>query len=636
MKRSLLLVLFLTMVMLTCSAQAVAFNESPMLQERVEAGELPPVEERLPANPLVVEPVERVGKYGGTIRVMTTNPNNFEDGINVMGREPLLQFNPADGSTVEPNLVESWEFTPDGQQLTLRLREGVRWSDGHPFTADDLLFWYEDVLMNDELTPVKPAWTRVNGEIMDMVKLNDLEVQLNFAGPYSSIVIRLAAWAMENNFFLPKHYMSQFHPNYVPADELAQKVEAAGFNEWYELFGARRMLDYFSGIQNPEAPTIRAFKGVRSTADGWVGIRNPYYWKVDTEGNQLPYVDEVRIDLVADIEMYTMMALAGEVTLAQWNTSLDNFTLYMEYAEDADMRVLLYDTAWPAMARYIFNMNHQDPVMRDIIQDVRFRIALSVAMDRDEINEMVFFGMAEPLQPVLLPRDGRFWSEELAKRHTEFDPAQANELLDEMGLDQRGADGFRLRPDGQVLELEILFWPGEGGPQKRSITELVRYYWQEIGVKVDVREAERTYQQVRREAADFDMTLWHTGQMSDPLAILNPWHMVPTTWESGAVYWTEWYNTQGASGEVPPEYVQELFRLWEVMQTSLDPDEVAAAGLELVTIYIDNLYSIGTVGLAGWPILVDNDLRNVPETGLLGWDWVYLSRYRPEQFFFDR
>ncbi len=633
MRRSLPLVLFVSLVMVFAGGTATAFQEAPMLADLVEAGELPPVEDRLPADPLVVDVVEEIGAYGGSLRVMSTNPNNFEDGVNVMGREPLLQFNPEDGQTVEPNLVESWDFSEDGTQLTLKLREGIKWSDGHPFTADDLMFWYEDVLLNDELTPVKPAWTRVEGEIMDMTKLGDYEVQLDFAGPYSSILIRLAAWATSNNFFLPKHYLSQYHPDYVPADELEAMVAEEGYDEWYELFGARQALGYFDGIQNPDAPTVRAFKSVRSTADGWVGERNPYYWKVDSEGNQLPYVDEIRVDLVADAEMYTMMALAGEVDLAQWNTSLDNFTLYMEYAEDAGMRVLRHDTAWPSMARYLFNMNHQDPVMRDIFHDVDFRIALSLGIDRDEINEMVFFGMGVPMQNVILPPDGRFWDEERSKRYTEYDPERANELLDQVGLDEWGADGYRLRPDGEPMSIEILYWPGEGGPQKRSITELVQHYWEQLGIEVDVQEAERTYQQVRREAADFDMTLWHTGQMSDPLFILNPWHLVPTTWESGAPYWTEWYNTEGESGEVPPEYIQRLFHLWEVMQTSLSDEEVVAAGNELMDIYIDNLYSIGTVGLVEWPVLVNEDLRNVPETGLLAWDWVYLSRYRPEQFY---
>lgn len=613
--------------------QAAPYNEAPILKSRVESGELPPVEERLPKNPMVITPVERVGDYGGRVRVMTTNPMNFEDGVNVMGKEFLFRLNPDDGATIEPNLIESWEFSPDGKTLDLHIREGIKWSDGHPFTADDFMFWYEDVLLNDELTPVKPAWTRPGGELMKMTRLGDYSIRMEFASPYSSILYRLSS---DVEVFMPKHYMSQFHIDYVDADDMAALLRETGFNEWYELFGAKKTIRFFDGIQNPEAPVLRAFKPVSSTTEGFHGVRNPYYWKVDTEGNQLPYIDEVYVDLIADAEMYTVRALTGQVDLAQWNTSLDNFPLYMEYAEEADMRVLLYDTAWPSMTRFIFNMHHKDPVLNELIGDDRFRKAMSLALNREEINEIVFFGMAEPLQPVILPRGGRFWDEDLAKRYTEYDPAAANALLDELGLDKRGPDGFRLRPDGQTLMLEIMFWPGEGGPQKRSVTELSKAYWEAVGIKIDVRETERSFLQVRREASDFDMTLWHTGFMSDPLVILNPWHLVPTTWESGAPLWTEWYNTDGQSGEVPPEYIQRLFELWDIMKTSIDEDEVTAAGREMVQIYIDNLYSIGTVGLAGWPVLVKEHLRNVPEHGMLAWDWIYLSRYQPEQFFIEK
>lgn len=364
-------------------------------------------------------------------------------------------------------------------------------------------------------------------------------------------------------------------------------------------------------------------------------VRNPYYWKVDTEGNQLPYIDEVIVELVSDVEVYTARALSGQVDLAQWNTSLDNYPLYMEYAEDAGMRVLLYDTAWPSMVRFIFNMHHKDPIMHQLLGDDRFRKVLSLALNREEINEMVFFGMAEPMQPVILPVGGRFWNEELAKRYTEYNPDEANRLLDELGLDRRGSDGFRLRPDGEPLVIQISFWPGEGGPQKRSITELAKAHWEAVGIKIDVRELERSYLQVLRQASDFDLTLWHTGFMSDPLVILNPWHLVPTTWESGAPLWTEWYNTDGESGEEPPQSVKRLFELWDIMQTSIAEDEVTQEGRELIRIYIENLFSIGTVGLAPWPILVRENLRNIPEHGLLGWDWAYLSRYQPEQFYLE-
>ncbi|MGQ9631750.1 MAG: ABC transporter substrate-binding protein [bacterium] len=613
------------------------YNEAPMLAELVKAGKLPPVERRLPENPLVVEPVEEVGKYGGTMRLIHTNPQNFEDAVNAVGKESILAFDPKDGATVRPNMAESWQFSKDGKSLTLRLRKGIKWSDGQPFTADDILFWYEDVVLNDELTPAKPRSWSPGGKLMKLEKVDDYSVKLSFAVPYSAVQILLAAWATEGNFFFPKHYLKQYHPKYTPSDKLNELTKKEGFDAWYRLFLARAALDYFSGIQNIEAPVIRAFKPVSRTQEVTILERNPYYWKVDTAGNQLPYIDRIRLNLVSNLEVYTAKVVAGDVDLAQWNTTLDNYTLFKESAEKSGYRVLNYETAWPAIAEFFINLNSKDPVKRKIFEDLRFRKALSIAINRDEINEIAFHGLGKPSQTVILPEGGRFWVEGLDKLYTEYDPEGANKLLDEMGLAKRDAQGFRLRPDGKTLEITIEYWPGEAGTAKTAIAELVQDHWNAIGIKTTAKELERSFLQVRRQAGDVDVTLWHTGQCSDPLVILNPWHFVPNQWEfSTGPQWAIWYTTGGKSGEEPPADVKRALQAWETMQTSLDEEEVARAGKEMITLFVENLWGIGTVGRTLWPVIANKDLRNVPETGLLGWDWVYLARYHPEQFFFKK
>lgn len=608
------------------------FNEAPMLAELVKQGKLPPVTKRLPSEPLVIEPTEEIGQYGGTVRIIHTNPQNFEDGVNIMGKEPILTFDPKDGATILPNLAKSWIFSKDGKTLILELRKGIKWSDGQPFTADDIEFWWKDVILNDELTPTKPKIWAPSGKLMKLEKLGQYTVRLQFAISYPAALIQMAAWATENNFYLPKHYLKQFHIKYNPqANELAKKE---GFASWIQLFQSKSALGYFDGIQNPDAPVIRAYKIVSRTPEVTILERNPYYWKIDTAGNQLPYIDRIRLTLVTNVEVYTAKVVSGEVDLAQWNTTLDNYTLYKENEKKGDYRVINYQTAWPSMVEIFLNLNHKDPVTRKIFSDLRFRKALSLAINRDEINQMVFHGMAEPLQTVILPRGGRFWDERLAKLYTEYDPKEANRLLDEMGLDKRDKDGFRLRPDGKPLQITIDFWPGEGGPAKISIVELVQNYWSKVGVKTTSRQLERSLLQVRRQAGDFDATIWHTGQCSDPLWILNPWHFVPNSWEfSTGPQWAVWYISWGKSGEEPPEEVKKALKLWETVQTSLDEKKQIEAGKEMLRLFVENLWGIGTVGLQPWPVIAKNNLRNVPEGGLLAWDWVYLARYRPEQFF---
>ncbi len=621
---------------LAFSVGVLAYNQAPMLQERVDRGELPDVDERLPQNPVVITPLEQVGTYGGTLKVVNANPKNLEDGVNAIGKEAILRLDPADGSTVQPNLAESWSFSDDNKTLTLNLRKGIKWSDGHPFTVDDILFWWEDVILNDELTPVKPTQTwGPGGELMTMTKVDDYTVQLHFAVPYSAILIQLAAWAEENAFYLPKHYLKQFHPKYTPAAELDARVKAAGFGTWWELFGAKRILGFNDNVQNPEGPVLRAFMPVSGSQHRVTFERNPYYWKVDTEGNQLPYVDRVTLDLVSDVEVYNLKAAAGDMDIAQWNVTLDNMPVFLENAERNGYKVLMYQTAWPSMMFYMPNMTHKDPAMRALFGDKRFRIALSLGIDRQEMNDVLFFGMGEPMQCVVLPRGGRFWNERLAKIYTEYDPDQANALLDEMGLKWQG--NYRVRPDGERVRFTISFWPGEGGTAKAKMLELSAQQWELLGIDVTVKQLERSYLQTLRENGDYDMTIWHCGQMSDPVWILNPWHTTLSSWESGwAPAWRTWIATDGKQGEEPPAEVLHQYNLWEVVKTSFDEEEVVAAVNEMQRIHMENMWTFGTLGLMPAPVIVNEKLRNVPETGLLAWDWVYLSRYAPEQFYLQQ
>ena len=612
--------------------QITKFNEAPILTELVKQGKLPPVTKRLPSEPLVVNPIEEVGRYGGTVKVLYTNLVTLEDGLNIMREENILTLD-HDGYTIRPNIAKSWIFSKDGKTLILELRKDMKWSDGQPFTADDILFWYEDVFLNDELTPVRPYYWCPGGRPMKLKKLGTYDIRIEFAIPHPTALMELARRASQGSFYLPKHYLKQFHPRYTPKDILEKKTKDAGFQFWYQLFSKKAD----TGTQMDfELPTVRAFRPVKRSLDTTIFERNPYYWKVDIVGNQLPYIDGFRMTLVQNVEVYNMKVITGEVDLAQWNTSLENYSLYKENEDKCGYRVLLWNVSWPSVVELMPNFNHKDPVLREILRDKRFRIALSLAINREEINQMVFHGLGEPLQVVILPRDGRFWDEKLAKLYTEYNPKESNRLLDEIGL-KKGVDGYRLRPDGKRLELTIEYWPGEAGPAKTSIVELVQRYWENIGIKTAIKSEERSLRQTRIESASHDFTLWHTGMCTDPTWIVEPWHYIPIyRFNTYAPDWALWYSSKGKSGEEPTSDVKMLYTLWDKMKTTLSEEERVKLGKEIIRSHVENLRTIGTVGNVPQPVIVNKKLRNIPEKGLLSWDWFYLGLYYPEQFFFKQ
>ena len=315
-----------------------------MLAERVAAGELPPVAERLPVEPKVVAPLNEIGEYGGTVRTVSDSAGRYgwDARVFISEREYLMQLD----STclgVTPNLATSWEMSDDAMTLTVHLREGIKWSDGMPFTADDIMFYYEDVLLNDDLTPVKPYNWTVNGELMTVEKVDDYTIVFHFPGP-----IPLAPELHARGFFPihhPKHYLMEYHPRYVDQDELDQKAKDAGFEFWYQLFQKKAFPDE---RDEPFHPTLYAFLFADKGVDSVVAERNPYYWKVDPAGNQLPYIDRVVATAVANREVGTAKILGGEVDFGGWLSTTENLPLYQENAEAGQYRVLLWRSVWAA------------------------------------------------------------------------------------------------------------------------------------------------------------------------------------------------------------------------------------------------------------------------------------------------
>ncbi len=619
------------------SALAVEYNEAPMLKEKVAAGELPPVEERLPEEPLVVEVVEEIGQYGGTLHMVTPVPNDFDDCDTFNMQSIMLRMSP-DLRTVEPNIAKGWEFSEDAKTLTLFLRKGMKWSDGAPFTADDIMFWYEDVTLNDELTPVKPGDCSPGGELMEMEKIDDWTVQMHFAVPYPIATILLAHYrGLPGSFFYPKHYLKQFHPRYVPMEELQEMAAESGFDHWYELFRARTKNDSGVPLDNPDLPVVNPYYLKEKTPGYWALERNPYYWKVDTEGNQLPYIDGILLTLVEDREMVASKVATGEVDWAAKETALKDYPLYMENAEKGNFRVILWKSTYGADVYFQPNQTYmKDLVLRDIFRDVRFRRALSLGINREEINEAIYFGKAIPRQYAVLPICD-YYEEEFAESYAEYNPEEANRLLDEMGLDKRDEAGYRLKPDGERLAWTIEYYPIES--PKTPVSELVKEYWEAIGVQVSLKEISGELSSMRYQANEVAMGEWHGCGCTNTMFLLWPMWQFPVHlgWEdTWCPLWSRWYITEGEEGEEPPQVIKRLQYLYDEMRVTLDDEERIRMGKEVCRIAAENLWCIGSVGAAPIAVVVRSNLRNVPEEIYYGWDSLFGAYVQTEQFFFKQ
>ena len=606
---------------------AAKYNEAPMLKVKVAAGELLPVEERLPDEPQIVKPVEEIGEYGGTAHLFSTSITWADDPFMLGGVEPMFRIAP-DCKTVVPNIAKKWDFSTDGKTLTLYLRKGMKWSDGADFTANDVMFWYEDMLLNQEITPVISKNWSPGGQPMIVEKVDDYTLRLNFAAPYPLITLLLCEY-QGIGLAQPKHYLEQFHIKYNPeANELAKEE---GFNAWYEYFGERA--NTVCGLPSqPDLPTVSAYTLAERTTTYLVYERNPYYWKVDTEGNQLPYIDKMNLGKVETGEMYNAKIVSGQADFAGEGTSFDNFPLYKENAEQGDYRVLLWKSTLQSRPVYQVNQTHKDPVLRKIFRDVRFRRALSLAINREEINEDIYFGQAVAGQMTVLPAS-KYYKPEFEQAYAEYNTEEANRLLDEMGLKWDKNHEYRLRPDGKRLAWTLETHAAAFTPTN----ELVKEYWEAIGCQMTVKLESQELVQVRVPANELDMGLWSNGRASDFLFPLGPMFFVPyhlgqeTTW---GVEWAQWYITEGEKGEEPPENIKKLYEWWERMKTTTDEEENIDLGRKILASQAENLWCIGTVGMYPQVVIVRSNLRNIPQESLWGWDVMYTFPAHPEQFFF--
>ncbi len=594
------------------------FHEAPMLAERVRAGELPPVNERLPANPLVIIPPDQMGPYGGTWTRFATGPSDMGIFQARLAYDGLVRWGPM-ARKVLPNLASHWEIEDEGRTYTFWLHQGIRWSDGQPFTVDDILFWYEHILQNPDLTPVVPQEFQRDGELMQVEKVDDYTVRFRFKTPYGLFLKALASGRGYQVAESPAHYLKQYHPDYVPKEQLEEMARESGFDLWYQLYQDK--VEW----RNPEIPRLWPWIVKKPPpAQPAVFERNPYYWKVDPDGNQLPYIDTMTFEIY-DPETINLKAINGEMGMQGRHLQFSNYPLFMEHSKTRGYRVFHWLGSGGGNSTLSLNLNHKDPVLRRIFHDRRFRIALSYAINRQELNEIGFFSVGEPRQ-MAPPPASPFYSRAYERAYIEYSPEKANQLLDEMGLIERDKSGIRLRPDGKPLRISIEM---ASVFLSTPVFELIAGYWTEVGVKTELKLEARQLFYTRKAALMHDVGVW--GSADELVPVMDPRWFFPFSQESiQGIGYARWYQTNGRQGEVPPPEIQRCMELYRQIERTPDESEQIRLFLEILELNRRNLWVIGIIGNLPSIFLVKDTFRNVPKVAVSGWVFRTPGNTAPE------
>lgn len=506
------------------------------------------------------------------------------------------------------NIPEAIEASDDATVYTIDLREGMRWSDGEPFNADDLMFAYE-VWQHPDLDGFPEYMTTGAGPGV-VEKIDDYTVQVTFPAPNAAFLDGMAqvTTVIGGDAFTkyPEHYMKQFHPDHSEGD-LDAMVSQAGVNTWPELFSLRA-----DTWLNPDKPTLNAWVVTVPLGDGArvVAERNPYYWKVDPEGNQLPYIDRVVYEVVQDPQVLLLKALAGEIDMiATLINDPENKAVLFDGQEAGGYRFIDMTPSDANLANYAVNQMHQDPVLREVLRNRDFRAGLSHAINRQEIIDLVFIGQAMPLQTAVLPSYELLYNDKLATQYLDYDVDKANEYLD-MAFPERDEEGFRLGPDGNRIQFALLTRADKAF--MADISQMVADYWKQVGVDVRVDVVDRNLVRSRKNANQHDLIIEDfPGGARDAFLRPTPW--VPM--HHNAAYGIPWYDWhRGEGGEEPPENIKRQLELWDAVNATADQEKRVELMREILANGAEDFYNIGiAVPLSSYGI-VNRKMRNVPQT----------------------
>ena len=609
----------------TTVATAGKYHEAPMLAALVAQGKLPPVEDRLPNQPRIIRSIE-VGRYGGTLNVAATGDNVWQDAQPASMNSFLFELE--ESGEIAGSLATRFEVSDDSKTITIHLREGAKWSDGAPFTADDILFMLVDMHKSEDVnTGFWATWSNLMSEVE---KLDDLTLRIHLHEPEVNPFLFLTSYTGgEYVMYAPQHYLQKWHAKYnVDAAALAKQEghESWGQALWYHAD--------IAGLKDLELPKMAPWIPTRAETTVHTFERNPFYWQVDTGNNQLPYIDSV-VATVVDSESYNLRIISGEVDVAYLYTSFENFSLYKENEANGDYTVHLIQGNFGSEAAFSIHQTIDDPVLRELFRDLRFRRALSLAIDRDEINEVVYWGQGIPRQATILP-SASFYKEEWAQHFVEYDPERANALLDEIGLTTRAADGYRVGADGETILLLIEVSPAS---TEMATVELVKAYWEEVGLKTEIKPEEGGFLQQRALAPDHAIIPSRLFVSEELMMFMRAGLLGGIELWQWDTFWREWLEANDAirrgektlsdyggdmPGEEPPDDMKQFWNWrqdWRKNTRYGSPEYIEMAQ-KIFDFYSDNLILIGTVGLLPHPYIAKNSVGNVParyQPNFAGW-----------------
>lgn len=628
----------LTATTATLAAGSTLADALPELQEssfwlqEVQAGYLPPVSERLPDPPLVVDLQSRgrsPGVQGGTLNTMVSRSKDIRQMV-VYGYARLIGYDHE--YTLKPDLLLA--VGNDGDRVfTLHLRPGHHWSDGAPFTSADFEYWWNDVANNKLLSPAGPPdFLRVKGQLPTVTFPDATTVVYAWDEPNPNFLASLAQ-ARPPFIYRPAHFLKQYHGDYADPEALSAEVEDARVKSWAAL---HNKLDNMYKFDNHRLPTLQPW--INSSSGKKIRhlfVRNPYYHRIDPNGVQLPYIDVIEMEIVSP-GLIAAKSNAGETDLQARGLDFRDISILRKgEADGGNYETFLWGNAVASQIAIYPNLNYEDAGWRAVLRDARVRRALSLGIDRATINKALYFNLAKPGAMTVLPQSP-FFKQEYRDAWAAHDPEQANALLDAAGLDRRGPDGIRLLPDGRPMEV-VIETAGERQEVENAL-QIITDDWRQIGVKLVMRPLDRDILRNRVFAGTSMAAVWYGWDNGIPRAYTAPDYLAPRQQEFFA--WPKWgqhFQTNGAAGEPPdlPEAVR-LMELSQAWDDAADNDTRSTIWTEMLKIHADQVYGIGTLAEAPQPVVVNKALRNVPEKGLWAWDpGAHFGIHRIDEFYFD-
>ena len=611
-------------------AMALDLIETAYWQSQVESGKLPPVQKRIPREPQLVDfkPGFEPGLHGGELRLLMGKQKDIRQLV-VYGYARLVGYN-AD-LELKPDLLKDIEIE-DGRIFTLHLRRGHRWSDGHPFTSEDFRYYWEDVASNPELSKSgPPKQLIIDGELPVVEFLDNYTVRYSWSKPNPYFVSALAG-PRPLYIYKPAHYLKQFHPRYQNETTIAEQIKIDNARNWMSVHVNR---DRPYKASNPDLPTLQPwYNSTYPPSERFIFKRNPYYHRIDQNGRQLPYIDTVVIN-IASGKLIPAKTGANESDLQARYLRMDNYTFLKQAEKRNPFEVRLWKIGKGAQVALLPNLNSKDKTYRKLLRDKRFRQALSLAIHRFEINQVVYFGLASISNNTVLP-DSPLYRPEYQHNWAQFDLDRANALLDELGLTERDDRGVRMMADGRPLE--ILIQTAGESTEQTDILELIHDSWLQAGVKLYSVPSTREVFRNRIFAGDAIMSIWSGLENGIPTANSSPAELAPTAkYQYQWPQWGHYYESRGQAGEKPDDhYVTELVELIEAWRRSTRPQQREEIWHRMLKIHSEVLYTIGIVNSVQQPLVINRYLRNVPEVGFYNIEpGAYFGIYKPDTFWFE-